>query len=145
MKFTRPGLEKEFEELLPMVKVAALRFDTWCQTHGLGPAEVTSIGRDPSFYPDGRFSWHLVKCAIDFRNRHLSIVQKTAAAAWLHASFNTPWWEVITKDHGTGPHFHLAFTDVDRRRAWFSSISKAPAKAGAQEPQGGTPPPTAAA
>lgn len=72
------------------------------EKRGASDDELTAQAR-------ARFSWHLVKCAVDIRTRHYSLAQLTDVRARF-GRLGTPLWENLVHDvHG--PHQHLARRD----------------------------------
>jgi len=123
MKFKTLALVEEWEQVHPQARAVATEFDLWCQEMGLGEAIVTNLLRKPAFYKENglapkKFSWHFVGCAIDFRIRHWTAAQQMRAQKWMASKKSNPWYEVVTENHGTGPHFHLAYRDFSLRRRW---------------------------
>lgn len=124
MKFTRPELAHQFAVLLhEETRKVAEEFDRWTVQQGMPEAVVTAISRDAPFYTakglrKPKFSWHFTDCAVDFRNRHYTPAQKQKCRVWLKQRLTGSQWEVVLKDHGTGPHFHIAYRDFSRRREW---------------------------
>ena len=117
MKFASAGKLIEFAGALhPKAREKALLFDSFCIGEGMGESFVTSVSRRADFYANGKFSWHLVDCAVDFRNKHLSERQLLLCEEWLRAECASSEWELVTKPHGTGPHFHLAYKSYSLRK-----------------------------
>lgn len=123
MKFKAPHLAQEFAKLHPRTLDVVRRFDLFCQRVGLGHAVATAISRTRQFYTDNRlpqplWSWHLVDCAIDLRNAHLSASERDTCEEWIRNECQGSEWDIYLKDHGTGPHFHIGFRDFARRKAY---------------------------
>lgn len=62
-----------------------------------------------------KFSWHLVHCAIDIRNRHYSPDQRRRVMGFLQRGRAAPIWEVLEHDVGRGDHIHLGIRDFSWR------------------------------
>lgn len=65
-----------------------------------------------------KFSWHCALCAVDIRNRVYSRAQRKVIMDFLRYGTNATEWEVLEHDVGRGDHIHLAFRDIDRKKAW---------------------------
>lgn len=65
-----------------------------------------------------KFSWHCALCAVDIRNRVYSRAQRKAIMDFLRYGTNATEWEVLEHDVGRGDHLHLAFRDIDRKKAY---------------------------
>lgn len=92
--------------------------DIYCDENEMPGVVVTAVSRDPDFYPAGRFSWHLVDCGVDIRTHHYSRDQLHRVEAWILTKCRSAGWEVITKQHGTGPHIHIAWKEKGLRDAY---------------------------
>jgi hypothetical protein len=62
----------------------------------------------------GRFSWHLVRCAVDIRSRHYDLPQLLRVQKWFETRCEQPLWEYLTHDV-SGPHIHLGRRDFSWR------------------------------
>lgn len=117
--FAAPELAHQFHVRLHFkTRELTLALDRYCMVQQLPGPIVTAVSRDPSFYEDHRFSWHLVDCAVDLRNRHYTPGQRDAVESWLAAKCASSEWELITHDHGTGPHIHVAYREFGLRKIW---------------------------
>lgn len=112
MRFKQPGGLIEFASVLhPDVRMLLIRFDSWAVDEGIGQLTITDVSRRSS----PKFSWHDHDCAADVRNKLLNSLQRFRAEKWLEGEcHDREKWELITKDHGTGPHFHIARRDHSR-------------------------------
>jgi hypothetical protein len=63
-----------------------------------------------------KFSWHCVRCAVDFRNHDWTASDRDMIRSWMRNRCTRPEWEVLEHDAGTGLHFHLARVDFSWRR-----------------------------
>lgn len=129
MKFASARVEQEFNEALHSeTKLLLLELDRehvkWREVDATFPElTITCITRTPeenaALY-DGkpRFSWHILSTAADVRNKHYRMRQKVLVTAWIiRYTKASSLWELVFKDHGTGPHWHLAHKDFGLRRA----------------------------
>ncbi len=66
------------------------------------------------------FSWHLPMCAADFRSsgERYSPPDVARILFWMKSRYQSPMWEVLSHDAGTGLHFHLGHRDFEWRRKW---------------------------
>lgn len=83
-------------------------------------ATVTCLDRDEAKNAEvtGKpKSWHLVRCAVDFRSKHYDFKQAAKVIDFLRERCPQPFWELVLIPHGTGPHFHVAYRDFSWRRA----------------------------
>lgn len=125
MRYAAPELAHQFVvRLHAKARLVVQALDRWSEENELPTVIVTGVSRVPSFYPDDRWSWHLVDCAVDLRNRHYSRDQLQRVEAWLRAKCASSEWELITKDHGTGPHIHLAYREFGLRRVYEQKQKK---------------------
>jgi hypothetical protein len=125
VKFKHPQVELEWRDpsTHDELKRLLISLDVWCQGEGIEGVVLTDVFRTPSFYKEYRWSWHYVGCAADLRIWHWSPAQQAKAIQWLKEQASGSEWEVVVEDHGTGPHFHVAYRDFRRRREWESSRS----------------------
>ncbi len=64
-----------------------------------------------------RRSWHVYRCAVDFRNHDYADADRDMILGWLRNRCPRPMWEVL--EHvivGNKPHFHLGRRDFEWRR-----------------------------
>lgn len=72
-----------------------------------------------------KFSWHLVRCAADFRTKHYSVPQLTRVIGFFKQRCSSPLWELVFEPHGTSMHIHAAKRDF-RWRTRFTEDDDAP-------------------
>jgi LAS superfamily LD-carboxypeptidase LdcB len=64
-----------------------------------------------------KWSWHLGRCAVDFRSHSYSKTQQVAILNWLQERCPKPAWETLLHAVGSdAEHFHVGFRDYSRRR-----------------------------
>lgn len=124
MRFKSRELMGQFSTRLhpEAVRVAAA-LDSWLREQTWPRLEITAVSRDLPWYaennlPTPAFSWHLVDCAWDMRIKPYSPEQLTTIEAWLREHCPGPQWELVFFLHGTGPHYHVAYRDFGRRKAF---------------------------
>lgn len=125
--FKHPSLQKVFqEELHPRTRDLMEQLAAWSAQHSLPAPVVTCIVRDPNDpLEKGRFGWHQAKTAVDLRCYHYSTEQAEKVVRWLESSCQPrKEWELITKVHGTGPHYHIAYRDFRWQAAVLKSQEK---------------------
>lgn len=129
--FANKTVLAEYEHLHRKCKQWLSRYALWSKWAGFPNPTLTDIMRTPEWYAANgltppRFSWHYVGCAMDLRVRNsrtgkaiLSPDEEASAKAWIVGE-STPssMWEIIFKDHGTGPHWHIAYRDFSLRKKW---------------------------
>lgn len=124
VRFKTARCEKEYFGVLhPAVRDLVQAFCEWSRVSGLPEPTVTCVVRTPDenraiYKGVDRFSWHLVRCAVDLRNHHYTPEQRRKAEGWLGARAMRPRWEFVPQDHGTGPHFHVAIRDARWRELY---------------------------
>lgn len=64
-----------------------------------------------------KFSWHLVDCAADIRNRCYTAAQRKSLMERLRKGTSTTTHEVIEHDVGRGNHIHVGRKDFGWRKA----------------------------
>lgn len=67
-------------------------------------------------WAEEKFSWHVVLCAVDIRNRCYSRVQRKEIMAFLRHGTNPTDWEILEHDVGRGDHIHVGVRDAARRK-----------------------------
>ena len=118
IEFKHPHLKDEFLFLLhPRLRDAARTFDSIASLLGAPPTVVTCISRDVrenAKVGGVATSLHLRKMgeqyvrAVDLRCAHYSELQRRTLAGCLHVmALDAKGLDVVTIEHGTGPHFHL--------------------------------------
>jgi hypothetical protein len=83
-----------------------------------GRTELEVVGA----WAEARPSWHPRWTAVDVRNKTYPLPIRVKAERWLEmrcadVGGRRPW-ELITEDHGTGPHWHIARRDF----AWLKRL-----------------------
>ena len=80
-------------------------------------AQITAPGGTPeaiATWAEGRYSDHLVRCAVDFRNRHL---KPPELAAYMHRLRTgralLTRWQILSHDVGRGEHIHVGVRDQE--------------------------------
>lgn len=114
MKFKDEKSETEFQRVHPATRAAAVLFDDWSRSGGFPEALITDVMDEEHDGVDrNASSWHRASrlTAVDFRTHHYTKEQLLAVGRWFELRFSRPMWELITKDHGTAPHIHLARRD----------------------------------
>lgn len=100
----KPMRKQEYRDAIELRELIAMR-----QT---GTSEADTISKWAAERP----SWHRRRTAVDIRTRTYPTDVLAAIRSWLEirtrASSDTQPWEVITENHGSGPHIHIA------RRSW---------------------------
>ena len=129
MKFLAPELAGQFTVRLHYkVRDLCNELEAESKKRGWHEPVVTAVSRDVDFYlkrglKPKAFSWHFVDCAVDLRNWHYTPEQLPNVLEWLKSKTDSSEWEVVTEDHGTGPHFHIGYRDFSRRRAWEQKLN----------------------
>ena len=131
MNFAHPHLEEEWSRLHPAVRAIAHELNEYLGEEGMELGTITHAIRSEAsmaaiygldWKKKGRFSWHLVKRAVDIRNRDWSEDELERVVAWLKK--NWPGAEVISHDIGHGNHLHLAVpaprSAIRRLRRWLT-------------------------
>lgn len=133
MKFAGPGIALEYENAHPKTKALVEAVDSFCTESGFPEVVLTDVERVEDFYAQNNlkakaFSWHFacpgeksgttVVCGVDMRTKHWTDKQRHDVQSFVQTKCNSAEWEVITRDHGTGPHFHVAYRDFGARRRW---------------------------
>jgi len=90
---------------------------------------VTCVSRGPRWYKraglkDRKFSWHFVNCAVDVRTFHYTPEQLGKVLRFFELACAEDEWELYAKQHGTGPHIHVAWRDTTRRKMWYRNKGK---------------------
>lgn len=80
------------------------------QLPNASPAEVERIARETARM---KFSWHLVRCAADIRNRHYTKEEREDVFAWLRVHCKPPMFELVQHDVGKGDHIHVGRKDLE--------------------------------
>lgn len=114
MELVRARDTENFAKQHPDLQALLRELDGFCASVVLAPLVVTCLDRtEEENEADGGQpnSWHLFKCAADLRIKHLTSEQQKLVAKFLIARCKRPNWELVLKDHGTGPHFHIARRD----------------------------------
>jgi hypothetical protein len=104
-------------------------FEKFSEETGLPEPVGTSISRDVDFYEDEglpvkKFSWHFVDCAIDLRVKHYTPDQLALVIGWFSEKCRSSEWELYHKNHGTGPHIHVAYREFGLRKKWEAEAYK---------------------
>jgi len=123
MQFKHPHLANEYEKLLhPRTRELLNALTKWSAEQGLPAPLATCIVRNPNDpLEGGKFGWHQAKTAVDLRCSHYSSDQQKAVVQWLEQMCQPrKEWELITKVHGTGPHYHVAYRDF----RWSAALIK---------------------
>lgn len=136
MKYLRPELELEVQALHPKVRAKLDELEAWSRDEGLPEPVVTNVlrteddqerlylglylsrGHSPDIAREkarARFSWHLVACAVDLRNRHYTPPQRKAVMQFLRQQCAPGEWELLEHDIGRGDHIHVAVRDEQWR------------------------------
>lgn len=109
IQFKTERCELEWQEVPSELQAAIAWFDGVAEALGAPPTIVTCVGRtvrENDAAGGVKTSLHLMKRAVDVRNNHYDpavcdVLARTASLL-KHKGF-----EVVTKVHGTGPHFHF--------------------------------------
>lgn len=124
MKYKYAMGAHEFEVRLHFkVRELLKAFEKFSVEAGLAEPVVTAISRDEDFYdreglPVKKFSWHFVDCAADLSVKRYSPVQLAQAVGWFSEKCRSSEWELVHKNHGTGPHIHVGYREFGLRRKW---------------------------
>lgn len=118
-----PGLKDKLgfqhPDIIALVADFDRQHDVWREEDATFPPPfVTCLDRDSESNAKvgGKgTSWHLWRCAVDFRNKHYTPKQTAKCVDWLKARCEHPLWEVVVTVHGTGPHFHIGRRDFSWR------------------------------
>jgi|GEM_PF-5620059 len=114
--FARNALRKQMEDLtLNSTETTALLAVREHMTKD-GISERAAVAR----WARSRFSWHLVACAVDLRNRHYTAEQRKQVMAWLRTNRGQPQWEILEHDVGRGDHIHIGRRDPSWRNTFPS-------------------------
>ncbi len=123
LKFVEPSLSLEFYEgLHEKVRTLVMALADWSRVTGVRTPEVTCIHRKATDPLEKRKKngpgWHTRWCAIDLRNCHYTPWEKTQVREWIedYCKADRSNWELVFEDHGTGPHFHVAYKDSTRNK-----------------------------
>lgn len=76
----------------------------------------SNISTAVSHWVDSKFSWHMVRCAVDLRNKHYTKEQMEAVNNWFKANVGAPLFEYLMHDVGRGDHIHVAIKDKKWRK-----------------------------
>lgn len=124
MKFTDPRdadrLAFQHPKLVELILAFDVQHKHWAAADPTFPPEatITCLDRDEGSNAQvgGKAkSWHLWRCAVDFRSKHYEFQQAARAIDWLRERCPQPMWELVLVPHGTGPHFHVAVRDFSWR------------------------------
>lgn len=123
MNFARIQLAAEYAKLHPKVRAELEGLAEATAKFSYPPLTLTAISRSPEFYAEHglktpTWSWHYPDCAADIRVRDYSQEERKFCEDWLESRCGGSEWQLLAEDHGTGPHFHLAYKDFSRRRDW---------------------------
>jgi hypothetical protein len=120
VQFKFPVLELEFGGLHPDTRQVVLDLAAWSESLGFPAPVVTCIVRAPDNALEvGKFGWHQVATAADLRSHHYTPEQAAEVIKWLQGRCRpTEAWELITKNHGTAPHYHVARRDQQWRMTY---------------------------
>jgi hypothetical protein len=137
MKFKFPYLQTQLYSVHGDVRNALDKLDGWSMKKGFRELVITHVLRTPAEMEDiywasiqertgvgevearlrarEKFSWHLVGCAVDFRNTEYSKEQLEEVMAYLRAGRYIPMWEILSHDVGRGAHGHIGRKDFTWR------------------------------
>lgn len=129
-------LSKEFEKLQPELKRIVALLDAWLISHNLPCVTVTHVLRTPRQQEDiywrliqesekcsektaraiarGKFTWHLVGCAVDIRNKSYTKSQIDQILYFL-STIDVDTFSFLSHDVRRGSHFHLQIKDKNWR------------------------------
>jgi hypothetical protein len=137
MRWKSPHLEAEYSEVHPLVRKALGELELKLSDWGFPEMTVTQVFRTPEEQEElywrsllkehgtealariaarAKFSWHLCRTAVDFRNSSYTRAQRKKIHAWLIERCPPPAWEALDHSVGFGQHFHVALRDFSRRR-----------------------------
>jgi hypothetical protein len=138
MRWTTPQLEAEFLRVHPDVSAVLVGLDEWSRARNLPEVWVTHVLRtqkeqEEIYWPTlvklhhlseeaarakarVRFSWHLVACAVDIRNRNYTGDELQAVMGYLNGRCTPGPWELLSHDVGRGSHVHVGRRDFTWRR-----------------------------
>jgi hypothetical protein len=91
---------------------------------GLGQLTITAVLRDPSFYPDKRWSWHFSGTAVDLRTKGYSAQDVARMVAWLQGRAFNLGTKVDVVDEGD--HIHVEVEDWEWRRNYELKTGRRP-------------------
>lgn len=139
MRYKSSALEMEFlAGLHPLVKAHLIALDEWSVSQGIPEVVITHVLRtkedmeimywkrihrqaNPAISESlaramarRKFSWHLVGCAADIRNRHYLPAQRKQVMYYLRKLTGGPnpsKYELLEHDIGRGDHIHLGVKD----------------------------------
>lgn len=121
MLYKAPGLAAEMLQAHPECRAICHDLDKQLQAWGLGELVVTDIFRNPSFYPETRWSWHYCGGAFDVRTRDFTDTDCARVVAWLQGRcFRSEFkCDVVPEPSAArGPHIHVEVEDWLWRRKW---------------------------
>lgn len=110
IKYKVPKLETEFKRLPEAVQRVVKELSLFVQEIGAGDVVITCVGRTPeenASVGGAENSLHLDYRACDIRNTEYKEKQNDQINSWLRQRCPKRAYELITKNHGTGPHIHL--------------------------------------
>lgn len=138
MKFKEPELQAELQLIHPDVAETLRALDAWSSANALPEVVVTHVFRTPKFqeetYYKGfmntgfseevsrkmarvKFSWHLVHCAVDIRNRqYIEAGKLTQVMKFLKDGRDRPMYEILSHDVSRGQHLHIGRCDFTWRK-----------------------------
>lgn len=109
IQFKTERCELEWQEVPSELQAAIAWFDNVAEALGAPPTVVTCVGRtvrENDAAGGVKTSLHLTKRAVDVRNTHYDPAIRNALALVANL-LKAKGFEVVTKVHGTGPHFHF--------------------------------------
>lgn len=80
-------------------------------------------------------SWHKPFAAVDLGASHYTPNQLAAAQDFIHKNCEQPLWEIITENHGTGPHLHIARRDYGWLKDFPGSLRRVHPRKSVKNPQ----------
>lgn len=143
MKFKTDVLKAEFDALHPRTRSVLIGLDEHSIQLGLPDVVVThvlrTLNQQEKIYERifveklamdevlakkkarAKFSWHLCRCAVDFRNNQYSEAEKREVLSFLKIQMYgaTSQFEFVEHDIGHGNHFHLAHRDYEWKRIYI--------------------------
>ena len=145
MKFKTDRLSTELALVHPEVSRLMDDLDVWCASQGIHEPIIThairTIGEQEAIYTPlyiktgfdedssrmrarGKFSWHLCRCAVDFRSSHYSNNDIRAVYGFIKQRIlgRTTLFEFMQHDVGQGDHFHLGFRDYEWKKLYMPKM-----------------------
>ncbi len=129
MLFKATNVSLELRAAHPEVRALANDLDAQMKKWGLGDLVVTDVLREPGFYPDGRWSWHLCSAAMDIRTKGMSAQDVARIVAFLQGlAFRLGVKvDVVNEPNAVkGAHVHVEVEDHEWRRNYEQQIGRRP-------------------